>query len=109
MLQAASAMRSGKNLQSGLLDGVNKMMELGGAKLGFRTMIDALLPAVEALKDGVEKAAVAAELGAEKTKEMEKAGAGRSTYLNAESLKGHPDAGAVAVALVFRTAAEKFK
>lgn len=109
LLQTASAMRSGKNLQQGLLDGVNKMMELGGAKLGFRTMIDALLPAVEALKDGVDKAATAAEAGAEKTKDMEKAGAGRSTYLNSESLKGHPDAGAVAVAVVFRKIAETLK
>lgn len=109
MLQTASAMRGGKNLQTGLVEGVHKMMELGGAKLGFRTMIDSLLPAVEALKDGVEKAAVAAEEGAEKTKNMEKAGAGRSTYLNAESLKGHPDAGACGVAIVFRALADKLK
>lgn len=109
LLQSAASLRTGKPLDESLKDGVLKMMELGGAKLGFRTMIDALLPAVEALKDGVEAAAVAAEEGAEKTKSMEKAGAGRSTYLNSESLKGHADAGACAVAIVFRALADKLK
>jgi triose/dihydroxyacetone kinase / FAD-AMP lyase (cyclizing) len=32
---------------------------------------------------------------------MRKAGAGRSTYLAAASLEGHPDPGAVAVAKAF--------
>ncbi|KAH0789980.1 DAK2 domain-containing protein [Histomonas meleagridis] len=106
-MQAATSLREGKSFSEALISGVNKMMELGGAKPGMRTMIDALLPAVESLKDGVAKAAEAAEKGAEATKTMLKAGAGRSSYLNADSLKNHVDPGASAVALAFRALAEK--
>jgi dihydroxyacetone kinase len=33
-------------------EGVNAIMTYGGAKPGFRTMLDAFVPAVEALKAG---------------------------------------------------------
>ena len=108
-MNSSIGIKEGKTLQEALLGGVNKMMELGGAKPGFRTMIDSLLPAVEALKDGIEAAALAAEKGVENTKTMEKAGAGRSTYLNSESLKGHADSGASAIAISFRSIANLLK
>ena len=86
-----------KSLQLGLGD----MMEVGGAKPGDRTMIDALAPALEALSAGIEHAAAAARSGANKTAEMKTAGAGRAAYVGEKQLSGHIDPGAEAVARVF--------
>jgi DAK2 domain len=74
-------------------------MEYGGANPGDRTMIDALLPALNALPD-VGKAAKAARTGADATANMTRALAGRSTYVSADKLKGFNDPGAEAVALL---------
>ncbi len=77
------------------------MQEYGGAKLGDRTMLDALVPAIAALESGgLEAAARAAREGAARTATMAKAGAGRSSYVREEALRGVPDPGAVAVAAV---------
>lgn len=74
----------------------------GGAKVGDRTMIDALEPALLALKnEGLAAAAAAAKVGTESTAQMLEAKAGRSSYLNSESLEGVKDPGAVAVEKVF--------
>ena len=75
--------------------------------MGARTMLDALFPAADALlaSGSIADAATAAEKGAESTGKMETASAGRSNYLSAESLKGTPDPGAVAAALVFASLA----
>ena len=97
----SSAMPPIKALQMGL----GEMMEIGGAKPGDRTMIDALAPALEALAVGMEHAATSARTGANKTAEMKKAGAGRATYLSANQLSGHVDPGAEAVARVIRALA----
>ena len=80
--------------------------ELGGAKPGDRTMLDALVPAVDAfdrsLKSGLEAgeawaaAVSAAESGAQETAHMTPR-AGRASYLGARAI-GSPDGGAVAVA-----------
>ncbi|MEN0047136.1 MAG: dihydroxyacetone kinase subunit DhaK [Bacteroidota bacterium] len=90
------------NLVDSLLSGIEVMMEYGGAKLGSRTMIDALHPAVVALgQSGLIKAAQAARQGADATAKMEKAQSGRSSYLRAESLKNVIDPGAEAIAIIF--------
>ncbi|AGH82399.1 dihydroxyacetone kinase [Psychromonas sp. CNPT3] len=82
--------------------GLQQMMQYGGAKPGDRTMIDAMYPAFIAWKnEGFEAAIVAAKIGAESTATMVEAKAGRSSYLNSESLKGVKDPGSVAVELVF--------
>ena len=81
--------------------GLARMMEVGGAKLDDRTMVDALFPALDALKDGVPAAAKAARVGAIRTASLTKAGAGRSSYVSAAQLEGHVDPGAEAVALLF--------
>lgn len=107
LIQTKNSLNEGKSFIESLEAGINKMMLLGGAKPGMRTMIDAFVPAVKALPNGLEAAAKAAEEGAESTKSMNKAGAGRSSYLNADTLIGHPDPGATAVALVFRALATK--
>lgn len=87
--------------------GIAAIQHYGGAKPGDRTMLDALVPAIAALKDRDLKAAAdAAQQGADATANMTKAHAGRSSYVNAANLKGVKDPGAMAVAYVFRTAAE---
>ena len=86
--------------------------ELGGAKPGDRTMLDALVPFVEALKtaqtqslrEAVIGAVKAAEHGADKTAEM-KPRLGRSSYLG-DRVLGYPDPGAKAVAIWLRAVAE---
>lgn len=91
-----------KPLPEALLFGLEQMKRYGGADLGDRTLIDALQPALEALRDkDLNAAAKAAKEGADATAKMHKANAGRSSYVNAENLHGVKDPGAVAVAEVF--------
>ncbi|MDP9291579.1 MAG: dihydroxyacetone kinase subunit DhaK [Verrucomicrobiota bacterium] len=86
-----------------LESGIASLQIYGGAKIGDRTMIDALIPASVALLagNGLAGAAKMARAGAEATAKMDRAGAGRSAYLSAHSLADVPDPGAVAVAEVF--------
>jgi len=88
--------------------------ELGGAKPGDRTMLDALHPAAEALKaaaaagrtarEAVHAALEAAEAGAAATARMTPR-LGRAAYLG-ERAVGTPDAGASAVVVWLRAVAE---
>ena len=83
-------------------EGINA---LGGATRGDRTMLDALLPAADALDDALrtgrtgteafDAAIAAAEAGVEATRSMT-ARLGRSSYLG-ERVRTHPDPGAAAV------------
>ncbi|EMC7916318.1 dihydroxyacetone kinase subunit DhaK [Enterobacter kobei] len=105
---AGQKLHNGKSLPDALLSGLAQMKQYGGADLGDRTLIDALQPALEALqKNDLQAAAQAAQLGAEATAKMEKAGAGRSSYVNKENLDGVMDPGAVAVAEVFYVLAQR--
>ena len=90
-----------------LCEGVRRMQEYGGANEGDRTMLDALIPAVNALEAGGDLAAVAkaAAAGAERTASMTKARAGRSSYVREDALRGIADPGAIAVAAVFEALA----
>jgi dihydroxyacetone kinase len=81
------------------------MQEVGGAKLGDRTMVDALRPALTHLEGGLAAAARAARAGANLTADMSLAGAGRATYVSADQLRGHIDPGAEAVARLFEALA----
>ncbi|MET7656106.1 dihydroxyacetone kinase subunit DhaL [Streptomyces sp. NPDC005486] len=78
--------------------GVDAVMKLGGAAPGDKTMIDALVPAVDALSDGFGAARAAAEQGAEATTPLQ-ARKGRASYLGARSI-GHQDPGATSAALL---------
>ncbi|MFN7222467.1 MAG: dihydroxyacetone kinase subunit DhaK [Paracoccaceae bacterium] len=95
---AGDASASGKNWIGALSAGLDRVMQVGGAQPGDRTMIDALAPALATLPDGVAAAAVAARRGADGTAGMTRAKAGRSSYLSADKLEGHNDPGAEAVA-----------
>jgi ATP-dependent dihydroxyacetone kinase len=99
---ASLASGDGKSWHEALKAGLAKMMAYGGAKPGDRTMIDALLPALDALGKNadVAKAAAAARVGANATAKMSRARAGRSSYVSADKLKGINDPGAEAVALL---------
>ena len=98
---AGDAASHGHGLIDALKAGVARMQEIGGAQPGDRTMIDALLPALEALPQGLGQAARAAREGANRTATMSRAQAGRATYISAERLQGHADPGAEAVARLF--------
>lgn len=91
----------------GVKHGVERMAFYSGAKPGYRTLLDALIPASEALLagKGVEGAAAAARAGAEATKTME-AMAGRANYVRASVTQGHADPGAEAVAMAFEALRE---
>ncbi|WP_328484768.1 dihydroxyacetone kinase subunit DhaL [Streptomyces sp. NBC_00377] len=78
--------------------GVDAVMQLGGAAPGDKTMIDALVPAVDALPDGFGAARAAAEQGAEATTPLQ-ARKGRASYLGERSI-GHQDPGATSAALL---------
>ena len=87
--------------------------ELGGAKPGDRTMLDALDPFVKSLKksigdktphEALVAAVEAAERGVEATAQM-KPRLGRSSYLGNRVL-GHPDPGAKAITIWLRAVSE---
>jgi len=86
------------------------VVELGAAEPGDKTMVDALGPAIEALRErlaageeletALEEAAEAAEAGARATTPMQ-ARKGRASYLGERSV-GHQDPGATSTALIVR-------
>ncbi|MFG2122656.1 dihydroxyacetone kinase subunit DhaL [Streptomyces sp. NPDC048710] len=89
---------SEKQLAEALRAGVDGVMALGGAAPGDKTMIDSLVPAVDALGDGFGAARSAAEEGAEATIPL-LARKGRASYLGERSI-GHQDPGATSSALL---------
>jgi len=98
---AGEASAHGQPLIGALKQALRQMQEVGGAQLGDRTMIDALAPALDGLRDGLANAAGCARAGATATAHMLKAHAGRAAYVGAKQLEGHIDPGAEAVARVF--------
>lgn len=99
---------------TGLTAARDQITKLGGAKAGDKTMVDAILPAVEALiaavdrKDtlvqGLVACAQAAHAGAEATIPMV-ARLGRSKYMR-EGTIGHQDAGATSFYTLMQTIAD---
>jgi phosphoenolpyruvate---glycerone phosphotransferase subunit DhaL len=88
--------------------GLAGVQQRGKAEAGDKTMVDALLPAVEALRGGgdLRKSADAAREGMLATIPME-ARKGRASYLGPRSVD-HQDPGATSTELLLRTAAERF-
>ena len=89
-----------------LLNGLNKVCEALASKPGDRTIIDALHPAVECLKNAatINEAAIAARAGAMNTSSM-KANVGRAAYVPDDAIRGLVDPGAEAAAIVFEALA----
>jgi len=91
-----------------LLDGLEAVKERGKAKIGDKTMIDALEPSAIRVKELTSKslnevlsvATEEAKLGMEKTKEMI-ATIGKAKTLGVRSL-GHPDPGAISTYLIIK-------
>src|SRR3954462_2560180 len=98
----------GEALRGALAPGVAAVQDLGAAAPGDKTMVDALLPAVDALAAALgeglavpaalERAASAAEDGARATVPLQ-ARKGRASYLGERSI-GHQDPGAASAALI---------
>ncbi|MFP3989768.1 dihydroxyacetone kinase subunit DhaL [Streptomyces sp. E11-3] len=91
-------------LAEALRTGVAAVGKLGGAVAGDKTMLDALIPASEALDESFDAARAAAEKGALATTPMQ-ARKGRASYLGERSI-GHQDPGATSSALLIAALAE---
>ena len=97
--------------------GVEGLQQRGKAALGDKTMMDAWLPAVDAMRSALEaesglaeileRGAAAAEAGMRATTTMQ-ARKGRGSYLGERSV-GHQDPGATATYMLFRAAAEVWR
>jgi dihydroxyacetone kinase-like protein len=97
-----------------LRSAITGIMERGGASLGEKTLLDALVPAVDVLEadladpatagaagaDALQRAADTAVKAAEDTTPM-LAMRGRAAYTGERSI-GSPDAGAVAIGVIFQ-------
>ncbi|MEO9526935.1 MAG: DAK2 domain-containing protein, partial [Roseibium sp.] len=98
---AGDASSSGRGAIGALKAGLDRIMQVGGAGPGDRTMIDALLPALNGLENGIGVAAESARQGADATARITRARAGRAAYVSEANLSGHNDPGAEAVARLF--------
>ena len=100
----------GAQLAGALEAALAAIKELGAAEVGDKTIVDALEPAVAALRTALgageplaralEAAAAAAEEGAQATVPLQ-ARKGRASYLGERSV-GHQDPGATSTALIMR-------
>ena len=103
---AGDASAGGLDAIPALQAGLDRVQQVGGAKPGDRTMVDALKPALDALDQGYAAAARAAREGADRTASILRAKAGRATYVGEDKLAGHNDPGAEAVARLFEMLAK---
>jgi phosphoenolpyruvate---glycerone phosphotransferase subunit DhaL len=97
--------------------GIEGVVQRGKASRQDKTMLDALLPALEAIESSVASganigrmlasAAAAAEIGMQATIPMQ-ARKGRASYLGPRSI-GHQDPGATSSYLLFRAAADVWR
>jgi phosphoenolpyruvate---glycerone phosphotransferase subunit DhaL len=100
----------GAQLAAALDAALAAIQELGAAEVGDKTIVDALAPAVAALRSALgageplvpalEAAAAAADEGARATVPLQ-ARKGRASYLGERSI-GHQDPGATSTALIMR-------
>ena len=102
---------SAEDLLAHLSAGLEKIREIGHAAPGDKTMVDALAPAVEAMKEHassfeemLDAGAKAAKEGAEKTRDYV-ARFGRAKNLGSRAI-GHEDAGAVSTWLLLAAMAD---
>ncbi len=108
---------SGEDLVAMLQGAIDGVIQRGRAQTGDKTMIDALLPAIEALKNGfaagkdivgaMEDTVAAAEQGMKDTVPLQ-ARKGRASYLGERSI-GHQDPGATSSYLVLNALLEALR
>jgi dihydroxyacetone kinase len=106
-----------RQILDGVIAGIDAVQRLGGAKVGDKTMVDAMVPAREALElsevddsadvDAASALTIAAERAAEAAEETEEIGAtlGRARVLGDKSV-GTPDPGAVSFSRILARVAE---
>lgn len=117
MTAGATTELDGAAVVAMLRSAVEGIMARGGASLGEKTLLDALVPMTDAIEQGldegassqeiVDKAAVAAREAADATAELV-AKRGRAAYTGERS-RGSVDAGATAVAVIIEQIAEVWK
>jgi len=106
---AGSETLDGPGLAAAFEAGLAKLRAQTPAQVGDKTMVDALVPAIEALRQAADagaepsallaQAADAAQRGAERTRELQ-ARFGRARNLGPRTI-GHVDPGATSIALFF--------
>ncbi len=98
------------NITAAARGGLDKITELGGARTGDKTMVDAIALAVEALEgatdlgEGLRAAAAAAHEGVRSTEHLT-ANRGRASYVG-DAAKGVVDPGALVIAWFFEAASD---
>lgn len=99
-------------IKQAVISGCDSVLDMGGAEVGDKTMVDAIIPFADVLKthegvlaDGWATAATAAEKAAAKTSEFA-AKKGRARTHGDASI-GTPDPGATSFALLMRTIADQ--
>jgi phosphoenolpyruvate---glycerone phosphotransferase subunit DhaL len=105
------------DLAQSLQAGLRALTRQTKARVGDKTMMDALMPAVDAVSaaavagktipQALDDAALAAKMGADSTRDLV-ARYGRARSLG-DRTRGHPDAGATTIALIFRGFREGFE
>jgi dihydroxyacetone kinase-like protein len=114
MAAAAKEELNGDDLVTLLQAGVDGIVQRGRAQLGDKTMVDAWMPALDAMKaslangdseiEALEAAVAAAEQGMKDTIPLQ-AKKGRASYLGERSI-GHQDPGATSSYLMLKTLLE---
>ena len=98
-------LENGADLAEGLQTACDRICELGEVKVGDKSMIDALAPAVAALQTADLAVAISAAAAGRDSTVPLVARRGRSQYVE-DGGKGHIDPGAVSVVIFFETLAE---
>ena len=108
---------SGADVVAALRTSIEGIKKRGNSDVGDKTLLDALVPAIDALEASVlegdsgglsmQKLATAARTAAEATSSL-KALRGRASYSGERSI-GSPDAGAIAIAVLAEQLAETWK
>lgn len=108
----AASLASESSVPAALKGALGQLLKYTRARLGDRTMMDALIPFVDVLaaegSGAVDKALEAAGKGVDGTKKME-AKLGRSTYLDESATQGVPDPGAYGLFVLLKGMAEGAK
>ena len=97
----ASALATESSVPKALNAALDQFFNYTNARLGDRTMMDALIPFIETFVNigDVNQALEKAKEGVEGTKTMQ-AKLGRSTYLNEKATQGVPDPGAYGLSVL---------